>query len=105
MLVQHQDKLMLESLLLVDINVLWQSPPAWDSITAMKVAAINPAKLIISISGGINPSPPPSAGPSETQLIQFITWLTAHGYTGELVMHPDIVISSWTGFLEFSPLG
>ena len=87
----------------VYINVLWQSPPAWDSITAMKIAAINPAKLIISISGGGTPPAseggrPASAGPDKNQLIQFITWLTAHGYTGELVMHPDIVISSWNYF-------
>ena len=85
------------------INVLWQSPPAWDSITAMKVATINPAKLIISISGGINPSPPPSAGPSATQLIQFITYLTTYGYTGELVMHPDVAIGSWLGFWSSHP--
>ena len=86
-----------------NINVLWQSAPAWDSITAMKVAAINPAKLIISISGGINPSPPPSAGPSETQLIQFITDLTTHGYTGELVMHPDVNKEDWLHFWSPHP--
>jgi hypothetical protein len=85
------------------INVLWQSPPAWDSITAMKVATINPDKFIISISGGINPSPPPSAGPSATQLIQFITYLTTYGYTGELVMHPDVAIGSWLGFWSSHP--
>ncbi len=85
------------------INVLWQSPPAWDSITAMKVATINPAKLIISISGGINPSPPPSAGPSATQLIQFITDLTTHGYTGELVMHPDVESGDWLDFWSSHP--
>jgi len=81
----------------VDINVLWQSPPAWDSITAMKIAAINPAKLIISISGGNHPQTA-SAGPSAAQLVQFITWLTAHGYTGELVMHPDVATGSWLNF-------
>ena len=71
------------------INVLWQSPPAWDSITAMKVATINPDKFIISIDGGAAP-PGTTAGPSATQLIQFITYLTTYGYTGELVMHPDV---------------
>ena len=82
----------------VDINVLWQSPPAWDSITAMKIAAINPAKFVISISGGINPSPPPSAGPNATQLVQFISDLTTNGYSGTLVMHPDVATGSWLNF-------
>ncbi len=82
----------------VDINVLWQSPPAWDSITAMKIAAINPAKFVISISGGINPSPPPSAGPNATQLVQFISDLTTNGYSGTLVMHPDVATASWLNF-------
>ena len=82
----------------VDINVLWQSPPAWDSITAMKVAAINPAKFVISISGGKNPNPPASAGPSATQLVQFISNLTTNGYSGTLVMHPDVATGSWLNF-------
>ncbi|MDG2052900.1 MAG: DUF5011 domain-containing protein [Flavobacteriaceae bacterium] len=71
------------------INVLWQSPPKWDSTTAMKVATINPDKFIISIDGGAAP-PGTTAGPSATQLVQFVTYLTTYGYTGELVMHPDV---------------
>ena len=86
-----------------NINVLWQSPPAWDSTTAMKIAAINPAKLIISIDGGAWDSSTSTAGPSATQLVQFITDLTTHGYTGELVMHPD---TNHADFLNYwhSPL-
>ena len=78
----------------VDINVLWQSPPRFDSITAMKVALINPAKFVISIEGpGADSSS--TTGPNKAQLYQFITDLTTSGYTGTLVMHPDTAYTEW----------
>jgi hypothetical protein len=76
------------------INVLWQSPPRFDSITAMKVALINPAKFVISIEGpGADSSS--TTGPNKAQLYQFITDLTTSGYTGTLVMHPDTASTEW----------
>jgi hypothetical protein len=78
-----------DSILHKSINVLWQDASRWDSITAKKVAAINPDKFVINIDGP-GSLHTPTTGPHPTELVSFIKSLTqTYGYNGILVMHPD----------------
>lgn len=83
------------------INVLWQDASRWDSITAKKIAKINPDKFIINIDGP-GSLHTKTTGPHPTELVGFIKSLTkTYGWNGTLVMHPDCnkseFVHDWVG--------
>ena len=82
------------------INVLWQDKSGYDSITAKKVAAINPDKFVINVDGPFSLDTK-TTGPHPGELVSFVKYLTTYGYTGELVMHLDFnkaeFVHDWVG--------
>ena len=71
-------------------NFLWQDHSAYDDTTAAAVAKINPSKFIINVDGPGSDSSNPQCGPNIDQLTSFVYKLVSEGFTGSLVMHPDV---------------
>lgn len=69
---------------MVDLDFLWQDPTNVSYQLAKKIAKVNPSMFVVNIDG-----PNSNPGPTESQLVSFVTTLISNGYTGSLVYHPD----------------